>query len=304
MISNNSNNNIINSNSNINNNNINNNNNNNINIHGMSFPKNSKFFIIHGLDDLPPEIGQLVNLKAIWSNDGSITTLPTEIEKLENLEYLKLENNLIKTLPPQIGKLTKLKNLKLSKNELETLPPQIGKLKNLYNLELQNNLLNELPPEIGSLENLFELNLHNNPLKTLPKEIIKLKNLKYLVLNDDFNFNSLKLKVLNYLKNKLIQLYYKGVFYYNENIGRPDPTISSLLKPYIKNQLGLKTLSKLHNTGKLGKLSQQNLTPYMDIIEKNLTGISPNYKKIKSRSRKRKRGGKRKINKTNKKYIV
>jgi Leucine-rich repeat (LRR) protein len=43
---------------------------------------------------LPPEIGQLQNLKELWLESYSITELPPEIGQLQNLKELRIQANL------------------------------------------------------------------------------------------------------------------------------------------------------------------------------------------------------------------
>ncbi len=134
------------------------------------------------LTDLPPEIGQLTNLKELYLSNNQLTNLPPEIGQLTNLKELFLSNNILTNLPPEIGQLTNLKELYLSNNQLTNLPPEIGQLTNLKELFLSNNILTNLPPEIGQLRNLKYLDLNDNKLKDLPPEIGQLGNLQWLEL--------------------------------------------------------------------------------------------------------------------------
>ena len=49
---------------------------------------------------LPPEIGQLQQLRELWLGDNQLTTLPDEITRLRQLEWLYIENNLKLQLTP------------------------------------------------------------------------------------------------------------------------------------------------------------------------------------------------------------
>jgi Leucine-rich repeat (LRR) protein len=81
----------------------------------------------------------LENIKGIrildLSKDG-LNEIPQEVFQLVNLEELILFKNKIKQIPPQIKDLKRLKWLALSRNEIESLPPEIGDLKMLENLSL------------------------------------------------------------------------------------------------------------------------------------------------------------------------
>lgn len=130
------------------------------------------YYIIGNLVDIPPEIGDLRNLKHLSIQYNSLKTIPPEIGKLTNLTLLSFPDNRLAELPPEIGKLTNLTFLVLSYNQLRELPPEIGKLSNLETLLLDNNNLTSLPPEIGNLTKLTDLDLANNPYDA-PKEIIE-----------------------------------------------------------------------------------------------------------------------------------
>jgi internalin A len=134
------------------------------------------------LAELPPEIGQLTNLKTLYLNDIRLAELPPEIGQLTNLEALYLNRNRLAELPPEIGQLTNLEALYLNENLLTKLPPEIGQLANLARLSLAHNSLTGLPSEIGQLANLTLLDLSNNQLTEFPIEISQLSKLMVLDL--------------------------------------------------------------------------------------------------------------------------
>ncbi|NOR78337.1 MAG: GTP-binding protein, partial [Methanophagales archaeon] len=137
------------------------------------------------LTALPAEIGKLKNLTSLHLSYNQLTALPTEIGELKNLTKLNLSGNQLTTLPAEIGGLKNLTKLNLYRNQLTTLPAEIGELKNLTRLYLSGNQLTTLPAEIGELKNLTELNLYGNQLTTLPAEIGELKNLTRLYLSEN-----------------------------------------------------------------------------------------------------------------------
>ncbi|WP_084227301.1 COR domain-containing protein [Nostoc sp. KVJ20] len=126
-----------------------------------------------GLTTLPPEIGQLTNLRSLHLIGNQLSSLPTEIFQLTNLQFLNLSSNQLSSLPPEIGQLTNLQSLYLSINQLSSLPPEIGQLTKLQTLYLSSNQLSSLPPEIVQLTNLQTLHLDSNQLSSLPPEIQK-----------------------------------------------------------------------------------------------------------------------------------
>ena len=138
-----------------------------------------------GLTALPPEIGQLQNLKHLSLGSNQLIALPPEIGQLENLEHLGLWENQLTALPPEIGQLEKLREINLTANQLTALPPEIVQLQNLKNLYLNSNHFSPLPPGIVQLQNLRILGLSRNQLTTLPPEMGQLRKLKTLGLNDN-----------------------------------------------------------------------------------------------------------------------
>jgi Ras of Complex, Roc, domain of DAPkinase/Leucine Rich repeats (2 copies)/Leucine rich repeat len=117
-----------------------------------------------GLTGLPPEIGQLTNLRTLYLHNNQLTALPPEFGQLTNLQELWLNGNQLTALPPEIGQLTDLQTLYPHSNQLSALPPEIGQLTNLQELYLHNNELTALPPGMAQLTNLQTLRLDDNPL--------------------------------------------------------------------------------------------------------------------------------------------
>ena len=131
---------------------------------------------------LPPEIGNLVNLRSLHLENNKLIALPPEIGNLVNLRLLTLASNQITALPAEIGNLVNLKSLDLSRNQITALPDEIGNLVNLQALNLFYNKLIALPAEIGNLVNLQHLNLARNQITALPAEIGNFVNLQVLEL--------------------------------------------------------------------------------------------------------------------------
>ncbi len=138
-----------------------------------------------GLTQVPPEIGQLTELKDLYLQVNKITSLPAEIGQLAALKLLNLNNNEVASLPPQIGQLAMLSQLGLGSNRLKSLPPEIGQLAALEVLNLHKNQITSLAPEICQLAALQKLYLSRNKLKNLPQGIGLLADLKELVLSDN-----------------------------------------------------------------------------------------------------------------------
>jgi len=126
-----------------------------------------------GLTELPPEIGNLTNLNALWLQGNDLTSLPPEIAELKNLTILSVEDNLLTVFPQEILSLTNLKQLYLSGNYLVAIPSEIGSLSNLEILMLNRNQLTSFPPELdGFFDSLNMLRLDTNPKTEIPAEIV------------------------------------------------------------------------------------------------------------------------------------
>lgn len=121
------------------------------------------------LTELPPEIGQLVNLTELYLYDNQFKEIPESIGQLVNLTYIDLFCNKLKEIPESIGNLVNLTELQLFDNQLKEIPPSIGKLVNLTELDLANNQLTQLPDWLEDLPNLEKLDLRQNPLPISPE---------------------------------------------------------------------------------------------------------------------------------------
>lgn len=140
---------------------------------------------ISDLKVLPPEIGNLVNLRELDIQSNQLTTLPKQIGKLANLTHLRCYSNKITELPDEIEGLISLEQWIMWSNQLQTLPSTIGRLTKLRKLELKRNRLARLPDEIGSLAQLEELDLEANQLTELPKDLSGLLRLRELSLGNN-----------------------------------------------------------------------------------------------------------------------
>jgi Leucine-rich repeat (LRR) protein len=120
--------------------------------------------------------------------NNNLTSLPPEIGNLTNLKWLHLNNNNLTSLPPEIGNLSNLKYLYLYINNLTSLPPEIGNLTNLEVLDFADNNLAYLPKEIGNLSHLEELELDGTNIQMPSRNTIQywMNNLKPDVLQKIF----------------------------------------------------------------------------------------------------------------------
>ncbi len=125
-----------------------------------------------GLRELPPEIGRLKYLQALFLSNNELQALPSEIGRLSALWAFSVLNNQLKELPAEIGELKALRFLSVSENQLTHLPPEIGNLESLETLDLASNHLRFLPREITMLTRLERAYLHHNPVLQLPAEVL------------------------------------------------------------------------------------------------------------------------------------
>ncbi|MEO1497605.1 MAG: COR domain-containing protein, partial [Planctomycetota bacterium] len=77
------------------------------------------------LTSLPPEIGQLTTLTALYLHGNQLASLPPEIGQLTTLTTLDLQGNQLASLPPEIGQLTTLTELYLQGNEKLAIPKTV-----------------------------------------------------------------------------------------------------------------------------------------------------------------------------------
>ena len=155
---------------------------------------NSLSYQIDGLNELPKEIGNLINLTVLNLYFNNLRKLPDSIKNLTNLTSLHLGDNYFNELPNSIESLTNLSNLNLSFNNLTSLPKFIGNLSNLKTLNLSNNSFTLFPNELLNFENPININLNCNFIESFPEEN------KNLIISEETNLvpNSGKISQLFY----------------------------------------------------------------------------------------------------------
>jgi hypothetical protein len=101
--------------------------------------------------EIPPEIGQLVELQnlSVWA--CNMSSLPEEVAFLSQLRALNLSSNPLNKFPMGITKIVSLTNLTLTNCGLKTIPAQMADLANLEELVLSKNELTEFPFAITEL---------------------------------------------------------------------------------------------------------------------------------------------------------
>ena len=145
---------------------------------------------------LPPEIGQLTELRVIDIRGGSGVDanelqgpLPKELGDLTNLDKLVIGRHALSgPIPPELGKLKNLTWLNLYGNHLSgSIPPELAQMESLKGLFLTlNNLRGNIPVELGQLQELNYLRLDGNEFSgSIPVELAELVRLRTLYLNDN-----------------------------------------------------------------------------------------------------------------------
>ncbi len=102
------------------------------------------------LKQLPPEIGELINVEDIILRNNDIIELPVEFSNLKKLESLSLGNN---------------QNI-----NLEQVFTILKKLPNLKSLDLEMNNISKIPSNIKDLHHLQEIYISGNPLSEKEKK--------------------------------------------------------------------------------------------------------------------------------------
>lgn len=121
------------------------------------------------IQELPPQIGEMVLLRELIGCFNKIQAIPKEIGSLRRLRKLILNTNRIRVIPPELGNCEVLEELILSENMVEELPVTLAKIQNLRVLKMTNNKLKAIPFEIADVLTLEEFDCGNNPhLESVP----------------------------------------------------------------------------------------------------------------------------------------
>lgn len=137
------------------------------------------------LQEVPPSIQRLSQLKQLDLNCNALKTPPPWLKNLRQLETLDMGKCQLQEVPPSIQKLSQLKKLYLDHNALKTLPPWLKDLKQLEVLNIGINLFELFPESLPFSPGLTTLNLRNNSLKILPLWLKDLKQLELLVISNN-----------------------------------------------------------------------------------------------------------------------
>lgn len=130
---------------------------------------------------LPSEIGNLKQLEVFEAYGCNIIDLPEEFSQLTNLKIINLNNNKFTVFPKELLSLEKLESLAINCN-FEVLPDEICNLIHLKYLFLPEANISYLPDNIGNLQELEVLCIWGTKINHLPNSCQKLKKIKSLYL--------------------------------------------------------------------------------------------------------------------------
>jgi internalin A len=137
------------------------------------------------LSQLPPQIGELKELRRLYLNGNNLGGIPIEITRLSKLTHLVIDGNQFIFLPDSIVRLENLQYLSLTlhpQSNFEKMFSLIGSLPALESLKLDLGMLSEIPPQVLKLTNINALHIISPTVSTLPAEVLKMFELKQLNL--------------------------------------------------------------------------------------------------------------------------
>ncbi|GAM23008.1 hypothetical protein SAMD00019534_061830 [Acytostelium subglobosum LB1] len=133
------------------------------------------------LKTLPPDIGELVQLRRLVLEDNKLTETPS-FERLESLEELVLAGNDINVFHPSIAKLSQLRMLDFSSNSLSSIPVRMTAMERLREIYLDHNQFSNFPSHMCDLDALTSLSFADNQIRSMSDAIGRLRSLTKLVM--------------------------------------------------------------------------------------------------------------------------
>jgi internalin A len=137
------------------------------------------------LEEIPPFVGQLSNLKRLELGFNRITQIPTSLAHNKSLEHIGLSGNQISVIPDSLATNSYLQRLDLSKNRITAIPNSISQLSQLVYLNLSGNLITTLRDSVSCLSALNSLDLSHNQIDSAPTSMSQLTQLQSLDLRNN-----------------------------------------------------------------------------------------------------------------------
>jgi len=123
--------------------------------------------------------------KSLWLKDLGLTELPEEILQIKDLRALHAQGNHLETLPSWLLSGQRLlETLNVADSSLTEIPEWMGRFRELRHLNLYGNDVSELPASIASLRKLLILNIGMTELAEVPEWIPQLTELRWLGIAD------------------------------------------------------------------------------------------------------------------------
>lgn len=135
--------------------------------------KDKRIFIRHlGLDEVPEEIGNCVDVEDLSLIGNNLEKLPDSIVNLKNLKRLHLSSNNFEEIPEQVFRMPSLRHLCIRQNRIKHLPPNLEDLMHIRDLDVDSNFINFIPLNESNIDIVNGLSILNNPLIDPPYEIL------------------------------------------------------------------------------------------------------------------------------------
>ena len=218
-----------------------------------------------GLNEIPHEINQFVNLEALNLSDNNIKEIDSTIISLNKLKALFFENNEIEEIPDFIFNFKYLELINLNHNKIKYISNKISNLKKLNTLFLLDNNLYKIPSSLFSLQNLKFVILSRNHIEKIT--VIQNSNVEKLNLG----INHLKTIDVSYFKKlQELNLYDNDI----EEIKGLDQI------ELLELQAQKNNITKLESIGSSKTLMKLNLfSNYISDIN-NISSLFPNIVKL------------------------
>ncbi|MBD3637281.1 MAG: leucine-rich repeat domain-containing protein [Crocinitomicaceae bacterium] len=143
-------------------------------------------FLCSWVEEVPPEINELKNLRHLYISHCPIRELP-DIGQLQQLQTLCIWSCPLEELPPSLTQLQKLEVLEVHgslqhKNDvrdtlfmpISALPEDMGNMTNLKYLDLSYTRVQYLPASIVNCSNLTEISLKGTCFDNIPEQLFEL----------------------------------------------------------------------------------------------------------------------------------